>query len=158
LTLLHKSTSDVLYVSVASLPCCIETSLTYCTPLSVKPVQKQNPQSKFPQLSFRFLSSISTRPATTPTFAINCVIVVAMCHTLCAIYWNCNESSGGTSACNGGVLLAASLVTLEGYYCRHLWLQWRYITGGTSGCNGGILPAAHLVALEGYYCRHLWLQ
>ena len=40
----------------------------------------------------------------TRTFAINSVIVVAISHTLSAIYCNSNESSGGTSGCNGGIL------------------------------------------------------
>ena len=42
--------------------------------------------------------------AITRTFAINSVIVVAISHTLSAIYLNSNESSGGTSGCNRGTL------------------------------------------------------
>jgi len=41
----------------------------------------------------------------TCTSAINNVIVVAISHILSAIYWNNNESSGGISGCNGGILL-----------------------------------------------------
>jgi hypothetical protein len=41
----------------------------------------------------------------TRTFAINSVIVVAISHTLSTNYVNSNESSGGTSGCNGGILL-----------------------------------------------------
>jgi hypothetical protein len=43
--------------------------------------------------------------AITRTFAINCVIVVAVSHTLSAIYWNNNENSGGISCWNWGILL-----------------------------------------------------
>ena len=44
-------------------------------------------------------------PAITCTFAINSIIVVAISHILCAFYWNSDESSGGTSGCNRGMLL-----------------------------------------------------
>jgi len=44
-------------------------------------------------------------PTVTRTFAINSVIVVAISHTLSAIYLNSNELSVGTSGCNGGILL-----------------------------------------------------
>jgi hypothetical protein len=44
-------------------------------------------------------------PAITRTFAINRVIVVAISHTLSAIYCNSNESSAGTSGCIEGILL-----------------------------------------------------
>jgi hypothetical protein len=96
--------------------------------------------------------------AITPTSAINSVIVVVISHILSAIYLNSNESSGSTSGCNGGILLAVPLVAMEGYYWQYLWLQWRYITGSTCGCNGGILLAVPLVAMEGYYWQYLWLQ
>jgi len=43
--------------------------------------------------------------AITPTFAVNSVIVVAISHTLSAIYWNSNETSARASVCNGGILL-----------------------------------------------------
>jgi hypothetical protein len=39
------------------------------------------------------------------TYSINSVIVVAISHKLSAIYLNSNESSGGTSGCNGGIFL-----------------------------------------------------
>ena len=41
--------------------------------------------------------------AITRTFTINSLIVVAISHTLSAIYLNSNESAGGTSGCNGGI-------------------------------------------------------
>ena len=43
--------------------------------------------------------------AITRTFAITSVIVVAISHILSAIYLNSNESSVGTSGCNGGIFL-----------------------------------------------------
>ena len=55
-------------------------------------------------------------------------------------------------------LVAVSVVAVEGYNWRYLWLQWRDITGGTSGCNVGILLAVPVVAVEGYNWRYLWLQ
>ena len=42
--------------------------------------------------------------AITRTFAVNSVIVVAINHTLSAIYWNSNESPAGASGCNEGIL------------------------------------------------------
>jgi hypothetical protein len=45
-------------------------------------------------------SSAITRP-----FAINNVIVVAISHKLNAVHLNSNESSGGTSGCNGEIFL-----------------------------------------------------
>jgi hypothetical protein len=48
-----------------------------------------------------------------------------------------------------------TLVAMEGYYWRYLWLQWRDITGSTCGCNGGVLLAVPLVALEGYYSKFI---
>jgi len=44
-------------------------------------------------------------PTVTRTFAINCVIVVAISHILNAIYLNSNESFGDTSGCKGRILL-----------------------------------------------------
>jgi len=43
--------------------------------------------------------------AITRAFAINSVIVVAICDILRANYWESNESSGGTSGCNGGIFI-----------------------------------------------------
>jgi len=43
--------------------------------------------------------------AITGTFVINIVIVVAIRHTLGAIHLKSNESSAGTSGCNGGIFL-----------------------------------------------------
>jgi len=34
--------------------------------------------------------------------------VVAISHTLSAIYWNINESSTGIAGCNGGIFLKNS--------------------------------------------------
>jgi len=39
--------------------------------------------------------------------------VVVISHTLSAIYWNSNESSAGTSGCNGGILLKIHNFSLE---------------------------------------------
>jgi len=44
-------------------------------------------------------------PTVIRTFAISSVIVVAISHILSAVYLNSNEYSGGTSGCNGGILL-----------------------------------------------------
>jgi len=44
-------------------------------------------------------------PTVTRTFAINSVIVVAISNILSAVYCNSNECSGGTSGCNGGILI-----------------------------------------------------
>jgi len=52
--------------------------------------------------------------AITRTFAINSVIVVVMSHILSAIYWNSNESSGGTFGWNGGILLK-----IHSFYWSH---------------------------------------
>ena len=43
--------------------------------------------------------------AITRTFAVTSVIVVAISHILSANYLNSNESSGGTSGCNGGIFI-----------------------------------------------------
>ena len=59
---------------------------------------------------FLLYSSTVTR-----TFAINSVIVVAISHILSAIHLNSNECSGGTSGCNGGILLEVPVVAMEGY-------------------------------------------
>jgi hypothetical protein len=52
--------------------------------------------------------------AITRTFAINCVIVVAISHILSAINRNSNESSGGISCWNGGILLK-----IHNFHCSH---------------------------------------
>ena len=93
----------MLVVRVASLYCCIETPETDWTSLLAEREQNRRPHSKVPLLPVGYLSSISTRPAITITFAINSVIVIAICHILSAIYWNSNESSGSTSGCSGGI-------------------------------------------------------
>jgi len=43
--------------------------------------------------------------AITRTFAVNSLTVVAISHILSALYLKSNECSGGTSGCNGGILL-----------------------------------------------------
>jgi hypothetical protein len=79
--------------------------VTDCTSMSADRFHNQKLHSKFPPLSAGFLSRISTRSFITGTFTINCVIVVAICRTLCAIFLNSYDSSGGTSGFSGGILL-----------------------------------------------------
>ena len=88
---------------VDNLLSCIKETVSHCTRLAAEPVQNQRLQSKFPPLSVRFLSSISTRPVITRTFEINSVIVVAISNILSAIYLNSEN------------IMAVPPVAMEGY-------------------------------------------
>ena len=90
--------------------------------------------------------------AITRTFAIKSVIVVAISHTLSAIYWNSNESSGGTSGCSREIIIKFIIFTR--------------VTPSTKDANmvaNGRLPRAHTekncdLQLKGVCWIFIWVN
>ena len=66
--------------------------------------------------------------AITRTFTINNLIVVAISHTLSAIYLNGNESAGGTSGCSGRIFRKNTQFSLESHPPKKMQIWWRSVS------------------------------